>query len=203
MKDIFDEICNATNVADLNAIVITYDLTAKIISFKEKYPDVDLTFSQDEVRSLLVTNTLTDKHLIDLSHDRKFSAFEKLLLSVLWKNGHLTRVQPIVDGMVGDRKSESKYGVIFQQFGRSLVDEMEPIIDQHVLRAFSKFGDLSRILGRKTVQRNTAFNDADQETIDAYREWFKDKLKHVNDSDRTKFKYLLDKILFVVGKSIE
>src|SRR5690606_21905058 len=154
-------------------------ISAQITEFEEKYPDFQLTIQRDEIDGLIADGILTSDHTINTEAVHKFSPFEKLLLSVLWKNGHSKRVQPILDGMIGERKSQSDFGVIFRQFGRSLVNAEEPIVDQHVLRAFCTFGDTSVVKGRRLVPRKAAFKESDQDLIDAYREWFKSILKEI------------------------
>jgi hypothetical protein len=62
---------------------------------------------------------------------------------------------------------------------------------------------LTKVQGRKKVGRKTAFKESDQGIIDAYREWFKLTIERVDDLEKAQFKYLLDKILFIVGKQID
>jgi hypothetical protein len=60
----------------------------------------------------------------------------KLLYAVLWKNGDLAKVKHVVKGIL-DKRDESDNSIIFYQFGRHLSEKKsEPIVDQHVLRAF-------------------------------------------------------------------
>lgn len=203
MKEVFIKLSNAKSLCDLDVIIAQYDFSEDIEQFKKKYPEVDLTLSADDINDLVNENIITEDHRINLSTNRKFSPFEKLLLSVLWKNGHLLRVQPIIDSIRNNRRSTSDYGVIFRQFGRSLVDPQEPIVDQHVLRAFCHYADVLNVQRRKAVARKVAFKESDQAIIDAYRCWFKSILTRVESSEQTKFKYLLDKVLFIIGKRIE
>lgn len=204
MRELFEKASKAKSLQELDMIINQESGISSIISeFEDKYPDFDLTVQNEEVDRLIAQGIINADHTINLSGEYKFSTFEKLLLAVLWKNGHITRIQPILDGITGVRKSESSFGVIFRQFGRSLTDPDEPIVDQHVLRAFCTFGDISEVKGRKEVPRKTAFKDSDQELINAYREWFKNILQEVPTQEKVTFKYRLDKLLFAVGKRLE
>jgi hypothetical protein len=203
-KELFEKASKAKTTQELDTIIEEESGISTIINeFEDKYPPIDLTVQNDAVSLLITEGIINSDHTINLAGENRFSTFEKLLLAVLWKNGHIMRIQPILDGITGIRKSNSDFGVIFRQFGRSLVDPEEPIVDQHVLRAFSAYGDLSEVKGRRKVPRKVAFKESDQELINAYRAWFKSVLHEVPTEQKTKFKYRLDKLLFALGKGLE
>src|SRR5688500_11243828 len=85
MKEVFLKLSEARTIGDLQAIINQYNFSSDIQEFKDKYPDVDLTISEIDINNLMKENFITEDHKIQLSGDRKFSTFEKLLLSVLWK----------------------------------------------------------------------------------------------------------------------
>jgi hypothetical protein len=52
-----------------------------------------------------------------------------------WKNNDLKKLKHIIEG-IKDENEYKKTGIVFYQFGKHLRNIGEPIIDQHVLRAF-------------------------------------------------------------------
>ena len=204
MKELFEKAERAKSLSELNVIIASDDNISNFVGeFENKYPRFDLQIESEEVRQLIETLFLNDDHTINLEREAGFTPFEKLLLAVLWKNGQIFRVRPIVKGILGHENSGSDFGIIFHQFGKSLANPNEPIIDQHVLRAFSEYGDLSKISGRKKVPRKSVFKETDRDLINAYCNWFKGILEHIPEEERNEFKYRLDKLLFAIGKKLE
>jgi hypothetical protein len=65
---------------------------------------------------------------------------EKLLYALAWKNGDLRKVKHIVAGILSSEDDAANKAIVFNQFGIYLSGKRnEPIIDQHVLRAFAIF----------------------------------------------------------------
>lgn len=204
MKELFDRVAETKSVDGLKSLLKQYNNIEKtVLNFEKKYPRFTLTVRPEDVDDLKKSHEVIDaNHIINLNSTYGFTTLEKLLLAILWKNGHINRVQPVLDGIVGEQKSTTEYGVILRQFGKSLADPTEPIIDQHVLRAYCEYGDLSDVKGRKKVPLGTAMKESDQELIDSYRKWLKKILASVPDVDRTEFLYRIDKILFAIGKEL-
>jgi hypothetical protein len=203
MKNIFTLAVATRSLSELKKVAESNsDLSIALREFEEKYPPIDLSMNQKEVDDLFQSVDRIS-HQINLRRPTPFTSFEKLLMAVLWKNGHIHRVQPIIDGIVDAKQSDSGFGVIFRQFGKSLIDPEEPIVDQHTLRAFCKFGDLSDVASRKLIPRKSAFRNSDQPLIDSYRKWFKSVISKVPQGESNDFKYLLDKVLFAVGKNLD
>lgn len=205
MKELFEKAASARSLHELDDIIGENENILKAVEeFENKYPRFDLSISPAELQQLIDEKTLIEKeHAINLNREGGFSTFEKLLLAVLWKNGQLSRVRPIVKGILGEKNSGSDFGIIFHQFGKSLADPNEPIVDQHVLRAFCEYGDLSKVAGRKKVPRKAVFKEADRSLVDAYCSWFKEVLKKVPEAEKKDFKYRFDKLLFAIGKRLE
>ena len=77
-----------------------------------------------------------------------FTIKYKLLYSIIWKNGDLLKVKHIIQGILeseienvdnNDKEFvEKQDSLVFYQFGKYLTKKNnEPIIDQHVVRAFA------------------------------------------------------------------
>lgn len=200
MKELFEKISNAKSVTELDLLINNNSQVRAIVEdFENKYPRLGFKIFPTEVAELKTAGIITDDHKI-LLNQRNFTTLEKLLIAVLWKNGHITRVQSVLDGVAGTKTSDTKYGVIFRQFGRSLANDTEPIVDQHVLRAFCTYGDVSTLKGRKRIPRGAAMKVSDQELIDAYRAWAKKIVQSVSSEEAHEFMYKLDKALFAIGQ---
>ncbi len=147
MTQTFDAVIHSRSIADLENVVNANPKIAQSIrEFEEKYPKASFDLSPSEVEELFKSVDRVS-HRIKFDRTQAFSPFEKLLLAVLWKNGHIDRIQSIVDGIVECEREDTGYGVIFRQFGRSLINESEPIVDQHTIRAYCNFVDLPNISG--------------------------------------------------------
>lgn len=202
MKELFDKISTAKSVTELDLLIKCNSQVRTIVDgFENKYPRLAFKILPTEISKLRTDGAITGDHKISLEHEH-FSTLEKLLIAVLWKNGQITRVQSVLDGIVGTKTSDTEYGVIFRQFGRSLADHTEPIVDQHVLRAFCAYGDVSLIKGRKKIPRGAAMKVSDQELIDAYRAWAKTIVQSVSSEESSEFMYKLDKALFAMGQML-
>lgn len=202
VREIIGKIEATTTLKQLNAIVEECKLTKEISEFNEKYPSVDLSLNKQELEELQKYTLFNDDHTFNKDEVHNATPVEKVLLAILWKNGHFNRVQYLVDGITGVRHSTSIHGPIFRQFGRSLSDPEEPIIDQHVLRAFRLYhaGETNES-SIKSIKCKEHFTDADEELLTDYKRWFKQMIKNVQPSEKKEFNYLLDKIMFAVGKS--
>ena len=192
IDEILERVQKVSSLENLNMIINDHDLDSAIKSVEAKYPKVNLAIKQDDVAQLIQSGILNKDHTLNESAISQFNTLSRLLLAVLWKNGHFYRVKHLVDGITEDIKSESEQGLIFRQFGRSLCQLQEPIIDQHVLRAFKSFS------ARKDV------NELNEENLmEEYRHWFKTKIFNISEADASDFKYKLDKILFITGKALK
>ena len=65
----------------------------------------------------------------------------KLLYSQIWKNGGVPKLEHIARGAAaGDPATVTRQGAVFHQFGVHLADRSrQPIVDQHVIRAYAVF----------------------------------------------------------------
>lgn len=123
------------------------------------------------------------------------------LISVLWKQGDLGKEQRIIDGI---KSPDTLTNKVFPQFGRFLIslsnenqknnpnyENIQPIIDQHSLRAFC-FSIKKEYKESKTPS---------QEIYAQYIEWHKSVLRKHKDSE-LRF-LMLNEIMFVLGKALK
>lgn len=204
MKELFIEVSKTSSVEELEEIINKEPiLLSAIDEFETKYPVLKFAIDNAELDQLIRRSTINDDHTLNLSAEQGYSTLEKILISILWKNGQISRIQHVVDGMTNDIKSKSKHGIIFQQFGRSLRHKDEPIVDQHVLRAFCYYVDTPTLDLAKYRQYKAAYNNSDQRLIEEYRLWFKKILNRIPEDQKNTFKYRFDKVLFVIGKNLK
>lgn len=165
------------------------------------YPPLKFKITKEEINNLKENGLITaDNVLTDISNTDPLT---KLLYSVLWKNGDLKKVKHIIEGIISGQANEKESGLVFYQFGKYLSKNLgEPIIDQHVLRAFGVYhanGDREKI---ERLKRLSVITRKEKELIDRYKLWLRtDLTKELRNNDN--YSYHVDKILFAVGKSIK
>ena len=183
----------------------------------KKYPKINFTISNDELKKLSEIGYLANSKLNVNSIDfEKESTLVKLLYSILWKNGDLGKEKHIICGINNESKGDNK-AIVFYHFGKYLADSLrsKPIIDQHTLRAFGVYLCVTNQIQKveKKIRNNKSkiiltteyylkLNTASFREIplvDEYEEWIKSH--HLNIEDD--FVYNLDLVLFALGKTIK
>lgn len=209
VKKIFSLIESASTIDELKAIQNQFTLKEIKDYFpSDKYPQLKFSLSSDEVNQLkkeqiLDSNGSISKNCAEDNFLR--TPLEKLLYSVLWKNGDLGKEKHITDGVLGIRDNQeikNEKGLVFYHFGKHLQNKTNPIIDQHVIRAFQLYeaseSDLEHI--DKILKKET-LSSKDKATFLRYVEW---QNKHrLKDKDPIAFTYYLDRLLFGLGKSVK
>jgi len=209
VKKIFRLIENASSIDELKEIQNEFTLKEIKDYFpSDKYPQLKFSLSTDELEQLKKEKILDSNGSISKNcaeNNVLKTPLEKLLYAVLWKNGDLGKEKHIADGVLGIRDNQeikNEKGLVFYHFGKHLQNKTNPIIDQHVIRAFklyeasdSRLEDIDKILKKETL------NAKDKSTFLRYVEW---QNKHrLKDSDPIAFTYYLDRLLFGLGKSLK
>jgi hypothetical protein len=198
---LFQDIESAKSLSDLQKMVERYEEISNLFAaFEKKYPRIDLSITKQDLVSLSKIQFLKNKTKINPDLAKNMSATEKLLLAILWKRGDFNKIHSVVKGVFDQVDANSEYGVIFEQYGRSLVNIDEPIIDQHTLRAFCLYNKTANENDIDQLPRNSTYSRKHEKIINAYRTWFKSLLLKSPERERKEFKYLLDKLMFIVGK---
>lgn len=205
-KDIFDLIKKSKTILDLEDIPDKMGILTKNRMSMDGYPKIEYKINQNEIQSLL-DNKILDN---DLNFTKDITAkltdpLTKLLYATSWKNGDLKKVKHIIRGILDIEKenSDQDEALVFYQFGKYLTKTPgQPIIDQHVIRAFAiyKLTDIDQT----TALRQIEIIDKRHKTIiRQYKDWLtSDELTNElrNESDYT---YHIDKLLFATGKTIK
>lgn len=125
------------------------------------------------------------------------------MYAVLWKNGDLKKIKHIIKGINNKDNLVVEEGIVFHQFGRFLTGQIgEPIIDQHVIRAFAVYRHHDDD-GITKYRKLEALDKKHLLLIKAYKDWLNgatisSKLKANRD-----YSYYIDQLLFAVGKTVK
>ena len=201
----FEQLTWAENINDVDNILSDLKVEEKFHMDLEKYPPVNFNVSKNEIKDLVEKGLLTEDYQVgDVS---KETPLTRLLYSMIWKQGDLPKLKHIVEGVASDNNTEKNTALVFYQFGKYMTKEIgEPIIDQHVLRAFGIYRalkseerdleEINRLISLGTLKKK------DKPLIAAYKDWLKsgltEELRAYAD-----YTYHVDKVLFAVGKKIK
>lgn len=203
---VFDEIVKSSSIEELNQVLRKFD--SKYVMSDKKYPQIKFKITEDEIKTLNNSNLLSDDVMILLTNaeNNQFNTLLKLLYSLAWKNGDLPKIKHIIKGILESENEaiDKEDGLVFYQFGRYLTKKNnEPIIDQHVLRAFAISGISEESLKTNTSswQKMETINKSNKFLIDDYKKWLQGLPINLGKTENCS--YEIDKILFALGKTIK
>ena len=175
----------------------------------QQYPRLNFTIGCDKEGNEIASEienleTISNKNFEKLtSHVEKSNdAYLKLLYSLVWKQGDLTKLDGIIKGIT-NKYDESKTGTTFKAFGKHLRDRSNPIIDQHVIRAYLAITDTTNQNLFLIRQLKDNFIDKKQKEIENYKIWLNNLYQSKIHNGNTDFLYYADQILFTLGKTIK
>lgn len=117
------------------------------------------------------------------------------------------KIKHIIQGIKDVDKSDSNKndGLVFYQFGKYLTKkEGQPIIDQHVLRAYKVYQTDSNNDNEISNSRLLAtIGKWEINLINDYKNWLKSNEISIELKNEKDCAYHIDKILFAVGKKIK
>lgn len=197
----FEMLQTSKTVEEVEKILDDLRIDKKYRMDDNVYPRLKFKITKQEIEGLKEKGLITaDNLLTDIS---SADTLTKLLYSVSWKNGDLKKVKHIIEGIISGQTDEKDNGLVFYQFGKYLTKKPgEPIIDQHVLRAFGLFranGDNDKV---EKLKRLSLITKKEKVLIDQYKLWLRTELtKELRDNEN--YSYHVDKVLFAVGKSVK
>lgn len=200
VKQTFEKLHTSKSIEEVNKILDDLNIENKYRMKDEFYPQLKFKITKQEIEELKDKGVISvDNLLSDISNT---DTLTKLLYSISWKNGDLKKVSHIIEGIISER-DEKDNGIVFHQFGKYLTKEPgEPIIDQHVLRAFGIFianGDKDKI---EKLKRFSVITKKEKDLIGIYKSWLTtDLTKELRENDD--YSYHVDKVLFAIGKTIK
>jgi hypothetical protein len=196
LKSIFKELENAKTVEKLEEIKTRREaeIDKKFKTDEQKYPRINFQISSEEISISKESAVLTQSQMT--------TPLEKLMYAVLWKQGDLPKLKHIIDGInfsETENSNEPEMGLVFHQFGRFLADKKEPIIDQHVLRAFGIFKTEDKAKQDEFKKLELIEKKKHSGLIKEYKEWLNGR----KFSENPDMMFLIDRLLMSVGRAIK
>ena len=200
LKPTFDKILKATSSLELEELCRTLEVPPAYHLDVKKYPKLNISLSKTEIVALEREGSLSSSYELNLTSSA--TPLEKLLYAFLWKQGDLLKIKHIVQGIMSeemlDDLNTKEDGLVFYNFGKSIrTGSQDPIVDQHVLRAFSLY---QRELYGDSFDTKLSKLKHKKDLIAAYKKWFFDNFSQRVSEDPS-FKYHLDRILYALGKN--
>lgn len=166
------------------------------------FPQINFQFTKDDVK-VLEKYIKDGKFKIQENSEIK-DPLSKLLYSLAWKNGDLGKIEHIYNGIVAGLNNPSenvKQAIVFHQFGKHLTNPKEqPIIDQHVIRAYAIY---KKVGERNDFRQFEEITNKHNYIVNSYIEWIQTLTTKNNVENKTDFIYHIDRLLFSVGKTIK
>jgi hypothetical protein len=173
-----------------------------------KFPRLRFNLNIDDINNLKRNKLINENNKISLEHFdlANLSPLEKLLYSILWKQGDLGKEKHIISGVLNSSQGDD--GLVFYYFGQHLQCKLEnPIVDQHVIRAFrvKECHELEKIKNIRIKDFNIGKKDSidKKNVIENYLNWHKSiRIKHEKNQQED-LTYNLDLLFFALGKFIK
>jgi hypothetical protein len=205
-KDIFELIKKSKTIMDLESIPDKLEIPTKNRMNVVGYPKIEFNIRQEEIQTLLDNKIIDDNLNFTTDITSKLTdPLSKLLYATSWKNGDLKKVKHIIKGILDgeNENSDQEEALVFYQFGKYLTKIVgQPIIDQHVIRAYAIYSstDISKV---DKLRKLETLDKTHKTIINEYKTWLtSDNLRQElrNENDYT---YHIDKLLFAAGKTIK
>lgn len=206
VDDVFEKITSSDSIDQIKELKKD-DRIKKNWMSTENYPMITFKITTEEISYLKNEGKLTDALQFTNDLPSKINdPLTKILYALAWKNGDLPKIKHILRG-INDADSDDKpneEAVVFHQFGKYLTKRTgEPIIDQHVIRAFAiklaKKND-DEELGR--WRKLSELNKDHVYLIAEYKKWLKDGFNNSLKAQEG-YAYHIDLVLFALGKTIK
>ena len=188
-----DSLRECKTTEDLLSVLNLPDLANYKMSLN-KYPRLKISITKEQVETLIESGVIDVTGEINYEAISNQSALSQLLYSFLWKQGDIQKIKHIVNGFRNEEPL-SDSGIVLHYFGKHLVDNTNPIIDQQVIRAYACMHELDEV-NKETLSKKHKPN------INAYINWFKNELPaFIRESSENR--YLVDQIMYAIGKKIK
>lgn len=202
----FAEIQAATAVECLRRLTTESDILSAHAMPESKYPKIEFSLTPEELEQLYETRVLDRNNRISGPlFDAELSPLEKILYAVVWKNGDLGKEKSIIDGVLADPADElPESGIVFHQLGRHLRSRAEPIIDQHVIRAFAIY-DTDETAGKqlKRYRRLAILGSRHRSLVHRYKAWLESSSLSPGLTRHSEYRFEVDKVLFALGRAVK
>ena len=208
IDNIFELIKQANTIENLIAIEEKEFSESKFKMDVKSYPKIEFKITPKEIQTLSSNGILNDDFSFQDNITSKITEpLTKLLYSLAWKNGDLKKLKHIAKGVseITSNKNDQEIALVFYQFGKYLTKTGQPIIDQHVMRAFliseieepysiEKIEKIEEFRQLSTITKNEKSN------IQKYIKWLSSGELSNELKSKEDYCYYIDKILFATGR---
>jgi hypothetical protein len=206
IADTFKMIKASLTVSDLDSASDILQIPHRNRMNLDFYPKIEFDIQPEEILSLIEKKIIT----ADLNFSADIAGiindpFSKLLYAAAWKNGDLSKIRHIIKGIleVSEENSSQDSALVFYQFGKYLTKTPgQPIIDQHVIRAFAVYRseEINEIL---PLRKLSAVDKKHASLIREYKKWLSSEELTYELKNEKDYAYHIDKLLFAAGKTIK
>ncbi len=165
---------------------------------------MNFEISKDDLEDIHLNS---EQSFADIISSNIKTPLEKLFYAVAWKQGDINKYKHIIKGIKESKLEESNQtqALTFYQFGKYLSDRQnQPIIDQHVLRAYIFYnyqGNDSKEVTK--ILKNEELTSKHIEHIKEYKNWIIKLSKKFPKDSQEDFLFKVDRILMALGKAIK
>lgn len=207
VASVFKRIVQAPTCDALGDIVrSSQELQSKAMS-ESRYPPIRFHICAAEIESLQNSGILDSNGRLRADfNNESMSTLEKLLFAIVWKNGDLGKECHIVKGVQTSHDPEadktSSKAIVFRHFGKYLADRNNPIIDQHVMRAFALYRQCGNASDDEItrIRSKADLKSGDVDLIRAYHDWLVSDSLQPGLRKIDGYRFHVDKVLFALGK---
>lgn len=204
---VFEKIHEAKSIQDLVEIENNPMIPGKNRINDSNYPGIDFKITPDEIQWMMDHRLIDNNYRFASGISSKITdPLTKVLFALAWKNGDLNKAKHIIR-RIAESKSDCdnvQDGLVFYQFGKFLTKSAgQPIIDQHVIRAYwanQQVGNKEKFM---EVRRFDTITVKQRDLLEEYKRWLisdnlTSSLRKQND-----YSYHIDRILYAAGKTIK
>lgn len=205
INEIFFKIKKSKNIQNLEEIEKD-DFDEKEKMDIEKYPKINFSILPNDIELLQEKGVLEkDYSFSDAVSSKIEDPLSKLLYALAWKNGDLIKMKHIVKGIYDEDSDivNQEKALVFYQFGKYLTKKnAQPIVDQHVLRAFGVYiNEDSKVIEK--YRRMSTINKKESASIKDYINWLNSDELTKDLKNNADYNYYVDRILFAAGRKIK
>ncbi|MGV3601352.1 MAG: hypothetical protein ACO1N1_09105 [Dyadobacter fermentans] len=204
---VFGHLKEAKSIRELLSIPEKCAIPKKYQLDSKTYPQIEFTLRSEDIGSLIKSGFLDSELNIASDINRTMTdPLAKLLYALAWKNGDLKKIKHIARGVrdVNDDFTDQKDALVFYQFGKYLTGAVnQPIVDQHVIRAFSVYRAIRDGIDPAEYLAIKAVTKKHKPIIDQYKNWLLSNELSSELKEENGYAFHIDRILFAAGKFIK
>ena len=211
VRDLLNMICLSKSIGELRSIPDKLDYGSQIKKNMPgtKFPRLILRVSIEEIEFLREEGVISERMQFssilatgEYAQGKRMTPLEKLLYSILWKNGDLGKERLLISGIFG-KGHDQQTGTVFHAFGGYIGGQHCYIMDQHTLRCFaiqaSSNEEITRVRALGSIEGTNPEHGA---WMAAYRQFY-DSVGTDLLCEKSDFLYEVDRLLFGAGKFIK